>query len=106
MAINFHSHPEEAEQVAADVRRAGRQALLCQGDVSDYSAVEKMVAEAVRQFGRLDIAVSNAVYSDRELFFEADLKGFHRTIDVTMFGASTCCAPPLGSSSPRNKAAR
>ena len=87
VAINFHSHPEEAEQVAAEVRRAGRKAILCQGDVSDYSTVEIMVTETVRQFGRLDIAVTNAVFSDREPFFEADLKGFHRTIDVTMFGA-------------------
>jgi glucose 1-dehydrogenase len=35
----------------------------------------------------LDIAVSNAAYSDREPFHEADMAGFRRTIDVTMWGA-------------------
>src|SRR5262245_63880846 len=46
-----------------------------------------MVDKTVRQFGRLDIAVTNAVYSDREVFHQADLDGFHRTVQVTMWGA-------------------
>ena len=87
VAINFRSHPDEAEEVAEQVRAAGREALLLQGDVADADAVEKMVADAVSQFGSLDIAVSNAAYSDREPFYEADMEGFRRTIDVTMWGA-------------------
>ena len=31
--------------------------------------------------------MSNAAFSDRELFYEADLDGFRRTVDVTMWGA-------------------
>ncbi len=46
-----------------------------------------MVDETVRTFGRLTIGVANAVYSDREPFYEANLDGFRRTIDVTMWGA-------------------
>ncbi len=87
VAINFHSDLAAAEEVAAEVRDAGRRALLCQTDVADYDAVEKMIARVAAEFGRVDLAVSNAVYSDRELFHEADLAGFRRTIDVTMWGA-------------------
>ena len=46
-----------------------------------------MVEKTVAQFGRLDIAVTNAVYSDRDVFHQADLDGFHRTMQVTMWGA-------------------
>jgi len=46
-----------------------------------------MVADTASHFGRLDIAVSNAAYSDRELFYQADMAGFRRTVDVTMWGA-------------------
>ncbi len=87
VAINYRSHPEEAEQVADEVRRAGRRALLLEADVADAAAVEQMVDRAAAEFGRLDIAVSNAAFSDRELFYEADLDGFRRTVDVTMWGA-------------------
>jgi glucose 1-dehydrogenase len=46
-----------------------------------------MVASTVQQLGRLDIYVSNAAYSDEDLFYQADMAGFRRTIDVTMWGA-------------------
>lgn len=87
VAINFRSHPEEAEEVAEVVRGFGRKAVLLQADVSDCQAVEEMVAETVRQLGRLDCFVSNAAYSDRQRMLDADLEGFRRTIDVTMWGA-------------------
>ncbi len=87
VAINYHSHDEEAEEVAAEVRAAGRQALSLRADVADADAVERMIAQTVERFGRLDIAVTNAAYSDREPFYEADLEGFRRTVDVTMWGA-------------------
>jgi glucose 1-dehydrogenase len=87
VAINFRSHPDEAQEVADQVRAAGRRALLLPADVADQGAVEQMVADAAATFGRLDIAVSNAAYSDREAFHQADMDGFRRTIDVTMWGA-------------------
>jgi glucose 1-dehydrogenase len=87
VVINYHSHADEAESAAEEVRRAGRRALAIRADVSDNEAVEEMVRRTVAELGRLDIAVSNAVYSDREPFYEADLAGFKRTVDVTMWGA-------------------
>ncbi len=87
VAINYHSHADEAESAAEEIRRAGRRALTIRADVADNEAVEEMVRRVVGELGRLDIAVSNAVYSDREPFYEADLTGFKRTVDVTMWGA-------------------
>ena len=77
----------ETDEVVEEIRRTGRRALPVRADVADQTAVEKMVADTVAQFGRLDIAVPNACYSDREPFYEAEMAGFHRTIDVTMWGA-------------------
>lgn len=87
VAINYNSNTAEAEETAAEVRKAGRRAMLCQVDVSNLDAVEKMFADVVAEFGKLDIAVSNAVFSDREPFYEADMKGFRKTIEISMFGA-------------------
>lgn len=87
VVINFRSHADEAEQVAREVQQAGARALLAKADVADADAVQAMVDSAVQHFGRLDVAVTNACYSDREPFYEANLDGFARTIDVTMWGA-------------------
>jgi len=87
VVVNYRSHREQADEVVALVRESGTQGIAIQADVADQAAVEKMVAQTVAEFGRLDIAVSNAAYSDRELFYQADMAGFRRTVDVTMWGA-------------------
>jgi glucose 1-dehydrogenase len=87
VALTYRSHPEEAETVADEIRALGREALVIAGDVADEDQVQKAVDDVVDQFGRLDVAVSNAAAADRGLFHEIDMKLFRRTIDVTMYGA-------------------
>jgi NAD(P)-dependent dehydrogenase (short-subunit alcohol dehydrogenase family) len=54
--------PEEpdAREVAQLIRDAGRNAVLLPGDIRDEAFCRKLVADAVRQLGGLDIVVSNA----------------------------------------------
>ncbi len=87
VAINYLTLPESAEALAAQVQALGRRALLLPVDVSDQDAVEAMVARTVQELGRLDFLVTSAIYSDREPFTTADMKGFRKTIDVSMWGA-------------------
>jgi glucose 1-dehydrogenase len=87
VALNYYSLPEQAEHTAAQIRALGRKALLYPIDISVQANVEQMVEDIVRQLGRLDIYISSAVYSDREPFISANMEGFRRTIDVSMWGA-------------------
>ena len=87
VVVNFRSSEAEAQDVVKLIDESGGKAIAHQADVSEYEAVQAMVDRCVQEFGRLDIAVSNAAYSDREPFHEADLDGFRRTVDVTMWGA-------------------
>jgi glucose 1-dehydrogenase len=79
--------PHSAADTAAEVRRAGMQAVALPGDVSVQETVDGLVTATVAEFGRLDIAVASAYFSERELFWQADMAGFRRTIDVTLWGA-------------------
>lgn len=87
VTINCNSSVDQAEKVAEQVRNLGQKALVVAADVSDQAAVEDMVAKTVAEFGSLDLFVSNAVYSDRELMLNADMEGFQRTVNVSMWGA-------------------
>jgi glucose 1-dehydrogenase len=87
VVVNYRSHEDEAQQVVDLICESGAAAIKVQADVADQAAVEHLVESAVVEFGRLDIAVSNAAYSDRDLYYEADMEGFRRTVDVTMWGA-------------------
>ena len=87
VAINYRSHPDEAAEVAKEIEALGRKAIVIQADVTEQSAVEAMVARTAEEFGSLDLFVSNAAYSDRELMVDANMDGFRRTVDVSMWGA-------------------
>ncbi len=76
-----------AEATAADIWALGRKTLLCPADVSDQAAIERIADDIVTKLGSLDLFVSSAAYSDREPFNTADMAGFRKTIDVSMWGA-------------------
>ncbi|HEX3869444.1 MAG TPA: SDR family oxidoreductase [Pirellulales bacterium] len=77
----------DCHDAATEIERAGGEALPIAADVADRAAVEAMVEQSIARWQRLDIAVTNAAYSDRQPFYEADMESFARTIDVTMWGA-------------------
>src|SRR4051794_22557077 len=58
-----------------EIQALGRRALPLPADVSDVTAVDRMVERTVAELGRLDVLVTSAVYSDREPFLTADLAG-------------------------------
>jgi glucose 1-dehydrogenase len=91
IAVNYRSHPEEAQQVADAIAGLGRRALLCQADVADRGAVERMFGAAIEHFGRLDIAVANAATSVREPVVAAEWAHVQRTIEVAQFGVFHTC---------------
>jgi glucose 1-dehydrogenase len=72
--------------VVDEVAALGRRAIYVRGDVSERSNVEAMVSEAVRGFGRLDIAIANAARSVRRPFLELSEDDFRQTLDVTLMG--------------------
>ncbi|QDT34051.1 SDR family NAD(P)-dependent oxidoreductase [Thalassoglobus polymorphus] len=87
VAVNYRSNSEAADSIADEIRALGSQALVLQGDVSVQSEVEQMVSNVVKEWGEITGLVSNAAYSDRELMIKADMDGFKRTVDVSMWGA-------------------
>jgi len=87
VTVNCRSGIDDANAVADEVRSLGRRALVVQTDVSNQADVEAMVAATVAEFGSLDCFVSNAAFSDRELMINANMEGFERTVNVTMWGA-------------------
>ena len=86
VGVNDLRDGEDLQRVVAACREAAGVAFALPFDVADPMAVAKGLDEFVRSAGRLDLLVPNAAYSDRQLFYEADMDGFRRTIDVTMWG--------------------
>jgi NAD(P)-dependent dehydrogenase (short-subunit alcohol dehydrogenase family) len=77
-----------AERVAKEI---GGTTRAYEVDVSDPAACEAMVAEAVRGFGRLDVAVNNAgIGGPQALTGEYPLDGWAQVIEVNLSGVFYC----------------
>ena len=60
VAINYRTAKDEAEQLAAEIRQIGADAVCLQADVKSDQQVRKMVQQVGDHFGRLDVLVNNA----------------------------------------------
>ena len=78
---------EEALQACVrEIEAAGAEALAVSADHANRDEVERVVAEAVERFGRIDTYVANAivtVYAEAERLEEDELK---RVMDVNFYG--------------------
>ena len=60
VAVHYRGARTEAEQVRADIERAGSEALVLQGDIAEPGLVERLIEQTAAGFGRLDVLVNNA----------------------------------------------
>lgn len=60
--ISFLNEDDDARETARYVKEAGRKAVLVPGDLSSAEQCRKVIDTAVREFGKVDILVSNAAY--------------------------------------------
>ena len=80
-------------RVAADLD-AGR-TLVQTADVSDPSAVERMVRATMERFGRLDVLVNNAGVAPTGAFLEASVEDWRKVMAVDLDGVFFCTRATL-----------
>ena len=62
VAISYLNEHEDARETAALVEKAGRQALLLPGDLTDRQHCRSVIEQTVQQLGGLDVLVNNAAF--------------------------------------------
>jgi NAD(P)-dependent dehydrogenase (short-subunit alcohol dehydrogenase family) len=66
--------------------RYGDAVLLLRLDVTDYDAAARVVAEARKRFGRIDVVLNNAGYSDVASFEDTTIDSFRMQVDTNFYG--------------------
>ena len=77
VVINYRERAAAAEEVVKEIKAAGGHAVAYKADVGEKAEVEAMVDFVVKEFGRLDVMVSNAGIVHKQ----ALLKHTEETID-------------------------
>lgn len=86
VVVNYGTSQADADKVVHDITAAGGRAVAIRGNVAKSADVERLLAEAVREFGVIDVLVNNAgVYSFSAIdsFSEEE---FHRQFDTNVLG--------------------
>ena len=60
VVVNYLSRSEEANEVVAECRGRGVEAIAVQGDVSEWRAAQRIAHETIEKFGRIDLLILNA----------------------------------------------
>jgi NADP-dependent 3-hydroxy acid dehydrogenase YdfG len=76
----------QLDEIAAELRDRGGQAVVCATDVTRRDDLERLVGTAVAEFGRLDVLVSNAGISKIGPMADLDVEGWSAMIDVNLKG--------------------
>jgi NAD(P)-dependent dehydrogenase (short-subunit alcohol dehydrogenase family) len=90
VAINSRSQ-DRARAVSEDLRAQGFESIAVQADVAVKAEADSLVAETVRQLGKLDILVNNAGISMIAPSEELAEDDWRRTLDIDLSGAFFCC---------------
>ena len=99
--VNVRSNRAEVGEVVADIERDGGKAIASVADVVDENAVARMVADAVKQLGRIDYLINNASLRQERTFEEMTFSEWRDVLGVTLDGAFHCakaCLPYLKAS--------
>ncbi|EIP99814.1 dehydrogenase of unknown specificity [Opitutaceae bacterium TAV1] len=88
VAVNYAGNAEAAHDTLAQIRALGSDGFTVQGDVSVAADRERLVAETVGQFGRIDLLVNNAGVAPkvRADILEAGEESFDRLYSINLKG--------------------
>jgi NAD(P)-dependent dehydrogenase (short-subunit alcohol dehydrogenase family) len=82
--------PEELDEVAEAIGRAGGTAITVTCDVSDEESVRSAIATTVEKWGRLDVVVANAGVNGTWAGIEdLTVEDFRSTLDINLVGTFT-----------------
>jgi len=78
---------ENAEKVAADIRKQGGQAMAVACNVAERAQVDKMVAEVKAKFGPVDVLVNNAGITRTAMLHKMTPQQWNEVIGVHLTGS-------------------
>ncbi len=101
--VSYYNEHEDAAETRRLVEAAGRRCLLVPGDIKDPAHCRKLIDEAVKSFGRVDVLVNNAAhqasFSSIEEISDEEWDVTFRTNIYSMFYLTKAAVPHMQSGS-------
>jgi glucose 1-dehydrogenase len=88
--VNYVDGDTAANAVVEQIRGAGGNAIAHKADISEEDQVGEMFERAVREFGTVDILVSNAGLQRDSAFADMTLEAWNKVLAVNLTGQFLC----------------
>jgi len=84
--VNYHSHPEGADDTLKQIEAAGSEGVAIQADLGQTAEIDRLIEQSVAKFGKIDILVNNAGLEKRAPFWEVTEADYDLVLDVNLRG--------------------
>jgi len=95
VALSYNHSRIEAEAAAAAIREAGRRVEIVRADLSQASDCRRLVDDAARSLGRLDVLVNMASVYSSAPFDQLDEAAWDTVVDVDLKASFLCARAAL-----------
>lgn len=87
VALNFRPNAGHEQEVAQIIGAFPTPGMPAPANIADRDEVERMFAQIVAKFGRIDIAVNNAGTESKKPFIDLTDDDWNRVLNVNLYGA-------------------
>jgi 3-oxoacyl-[acyl-carrier protein] reductase len=79
------------EQTVSQIREQSGEALAIQTDIADERQVERLMADTVERYGRIDILINNAGIGGGSRLIDTSTETFDQVMNINVRGTFFCC---------------
>lgn len=98
VAITYARSADAANEVVAEMKKNGVDAIAFQADAADYAKAEEVIAAVVKEWGSLDVVVNNAGITKDNLILRMDEEQWDTVINTNLksvFNYSKAATKPM-----------
>jgi glucose 1-dehydrogenase len=86
VAVHYHREQDDAQAVVDGLKKQGRRGIALQGDAAQVADMEALVANTVKELGRLDVLVCSAGLEIQQPFVEITEQHYDLVLNVNLKG--------------------
>ncbi|CEA02768.1 3-oxoacyl-[acyl-carrier-protein] reductase FabG [Metalysinibacillus saudimassiliensis] len=90
VVVNYSGSQAKAEEVVAEIKALGQQAIAVQANVADADEVKALMGAAIDAFGSIDILVNNAGITRDNLLMRMKEDEWDSVMDTNLKGVFLC----------------